>query len=275
MTRSAKMMFVVSASALCLSGCGAAGRLANVGKAPKMSPMDTLDAPYIEPSLGERGAGRLARAGAAYPAPHHEPATEAGRAALSRPAAAVAPQVPSASLFRTGAGAFLRDQRASRIGDILTIRIRIDDSAEVANTTSRSRSGNESGGIPSLLGLEKLLPSSLDPSNLVSTNSASNNVGAGSSVRSERVDMTVAALVTDVLPNGNLLIKGRQEVRVNFELRELIVTGLVRPEDIARDNSIAHSQIAEARISYGGRGQLTDVQQARWGQQIYNALFPF
>lgn len=241
-----------------LSGCGVPGRLANVGKAPKMSPMDDPTAPLIEPSIGNQAAAH--RGGRTGQTPSETPAN-------------------SASLFRTGAGAFFRDQRASRVGDIVTIRINIQDRAVVGNSTSRSRVGSEKGGIASLLGLEsqigKVLPGNPDPSQLVNTNSNSQSTGSGNTSRSEQINMTVAALVTDVLPNGNLLIRGRQEVRVNFELRELIVAGVIRPEDIARDNSIRHSQIAEARISYGGRGQLTDAQQARWGQQIYDALFPF
>ncbi|RJF85749.1 flagellar basal body L-ring protein FlgH [Sphingomonas cavernae] len=246
------------ASALVLAslvaGCGVTDRLANVGRAPKLTPMDNPSAPLIEPSLGNQ-------------------------AAAHRSGKPVETAAPSASLFRTGAGAFLRDQRASRIGDIVTIRINISDRAVVGNSTTRSRTGSESAGIASLFGLEsqldKVLPGNPDPANLVDTSSDSQSAGAGNTSRSEQINMTVAALVTDVLPNGNLLIRGRQEVRVNFELRELIVSGVVRPEDIARDNSIRHSQIAEARISYGGRGQLTDAQQARWGQQIYDALFPF
>lgn len=240
-----------------LSGCGVPGRLANVGRAPKVTPMDDPVAPIIEPSLGNQAAAH--RAGRTPPPP--------------------APPATSASLFRTGAGAFFRDQRASRVGDIVTIRINIADKAVVDNSTSRTRAGAESGGISALLGLEsqigKILPGNPDPSTLVDTSSNSKAVGAGNTQRSEQINMTVAALVTDVLPNGNLMIRGRQEVRVNFELRELIVAGVIRPEDIARDNSIRHSQIAEARIIYGGRGQLTDAQQARWGQQIYDALFPF
>lgn len=240
-----------------VSGCGVPERLGNVGKAPKLTPMEEPAAPRIEPSLGNQAA-----------------ANRGGQA--SRP---VEQAPPSASLFRTGAGAFLRDQRAARVGDILTIRINIADKAVVDNSTSRSRTGGENVGLPALLGLEtqigKILPGNPDPSRLVETSSKSQSVGTGNTARSEQINMTIAALVTDVLPNGNLLIRGRQEVRVNFELRELIVSGVVRPEDIARDNSIRHSQIAEARISYGGRGQLTDAQQARWGQQIYDALFPF
>lgn len=232
-------------AATLLSGCNIPERMSNIGRAPKMTPMDDPVAPLIEPSLGNQAA-----------------AHRAGQPAAAAPA-------PSASLFRTGAGAFLRDQRASQVGDIVTIRINIQDRAVVDNSTSRSRDGSENANLSRLFGLEPGNP------NLVGANSTSKTTGAGNTARSEQINMTIAAIVTGVLPNGNLLIRGRQEMRVNFELRELIVSGVVRPEDIARDNSIAHSKIAEARISYGGRGQLTDVQQARWGQQIYDALFPF
>ena len=251
-----KHLLPIVLAASLLSGCGAVGRLSNVGKPPRMSQAETPVAPRIEPSLGNQAS--MGRGGAASPAD-------------TAPA--------GASLFRIGAGAFFRDQRASRVGDIVTIRINIADSATVDNSTTRTRTGSESGGIAALLGLEsqigKILPGKPDPAKLVDTNSDSRAAGTGNTSRSEQINMTIAASVVDVLPNGNLLIRGRQEVRVNYELRELVVTGTIRPEDIARDNSIRHSQIADARISYGGRGQLTDAQQARWGQQIYDALFPF
>lgn len=250
-------MLAVLMAVLMLSGCGAAGRLAAIGKAPVMSPAEVAPAPILEASLGRQGSSR--RAGE----------TEAP----------VAPVEPSASLFRTGAGAFFRDQRAGRVGDILTVRINIADRADVGNSTSRVRTGSESAGIAALLGLQaplaKLLPGNVDPAKLVESESASRAEGNGSISRSETINMTIAATVVAVLPNGNLAIRGRQEVRVNYELRELVISGVVRPEDIARDNSIPHIQIAEARISYGGRGRLSEVQQARWGQQIYDALFPF
>ncbi len=239
-----------------LSGCGVTGRLARVGKAPKMTPAADPIAPVIEPSLGNEAA-----------------AHRAGTTDRTTP-----PPV-GASLFRTGAGAFFHDQRASRMGDVLTIRINIADKAVLDNSTTRSRTGTETAGLSSLFGVEstlaKVLPGHPDPSKLVDTDSNSASSGTGNTTRSEQINTTIAAIVTAVLPNGNLMVQGRQEVRVNFELRELIVSGIVRPEDIARDNSILHSQIAEARISYGGRGQLTDTQQARWGQQIYDAIFPF
>jgi flagellar L-ring protein precursor FlgH len=184
----------------------------------------------------------------------------------------------SNSLWRTGARGFFKDQRAARVGDILTVRVKIDDKAEIDNSTARSRSNNESMGIPNLFGLEnklKELDPPLDPSNLANASSTASSSGQGSVDREEDIETNVAAVVTQVLPNGNMVIEGRQEIRVNFEIRELIVAGIVRPEDIQSDNIIDSNKIAEARIAYGGRGQITDVQQPRYGQQVMDIVLPF
>ncbi len=252
---------LASVLVLSLAACGSVERLKMVGKAPPLSPMDQIDSPTREASLAYQNL--------TDPSATMSTQTQKGNAQSAQ----------NASLFRSSARAFFADQRANRVGDILTVRIRVDDKAQVDNSTTRSRDNSENAGIPAFGGLEtqlsKILPNAVNPSNLVSGNSQSKSSGSGQIQRRDTVNLTVAAIVTSVLPNGNLVIRGRQEVRVNFEVRELIISGLVRPEDISRTNTIEHTQIAEARISYGGRGQLTDVQQARYGQQIYDALFPF
>lgn len=183
------------------------------------------------------------------------------------------------SLWRSGARAFFEDQRAARIGDILTVNITIDDKAEVANSTQRTRTSGENMGINQLAGfgteLAKLLPNMPNLSDLIDVDSTTNTNGSGEVDREEEIETNVAAVVTQVLPNGNLVIEGRQEIRVNFEVREIIVAGIVRPEDISAENTIDSQKIAEARISYGGRGQITDVQQPRYGQQFLDVLLPF
>jgi len=183
------------------------------------------------------------------------------------------------SLWRPGSRAFLKDQRATQIGDILTVIIEIEDDAKISNTTARSRTAGEDAAASSLLGYESslnaILPEAVDPTSLVDLSSNSNSQGSGSVNRDEQINLRVAALVTQVMPNGNLVIAGRQEVRVNFEVRDLKIAGIIRPADIASTNTIRYDQIAEARISYGGRGQISDVQQPRYGQQIYDILWPF
>jgi flagellar L-ring protein precursor FlgH len=249
-------------SASLLSGCAVADRVANVGKAPRFSRPTEVPAPLVERSLASSGSAdsRTVRPASTYTPEAIEPAS-------------------TASLFRSGSAGLFRDGRAYQRGDILTVRVNVSDRATFDNATTRSRTGSENANVATLLGLDKLidriLPGKAESGAGVSGGSKSGNSGQGNTTRSETINLTLAGLVTEVLPNGNLAIRARQEMRVNYELRELVVTGLVRPQDIARDNSIRHTQIAEARVSYGGRGHLTDAQQARYGQQIYDLLFPF
>jgi flagellar L-ring protein precursor FlgH len=240
---------VCTASLLLTSCASTVDKIEQIGKPPALSPI------HVQPNIV---------AGAPVQVP--QPAIEN-----------LPPQANS--LWQAGSRSFFRDPRAAKIGDLLTVQIAIGDQAKIANTTSRSTTASEDASAPNLLGLESrlkgILPKSVDPSSLVKLGSDSANTGTGSVDRSETINLTVAAIVTQVLPNGNLVIQGQQEVRVNNEVRELSVSGVVRPEDISNTNTISHTQIAEARISYGGRGQITDVQQPRYGQQFFDIVWPF
>jgi len=187
--------------------------------------------------------------------------------------------VDASSLWSPSRVSLLGDRRAVVRGDILTVVIEIDDSAEISNSTDRSRTGSESLSVPGLFGLpqrlDQRLPEGASSSELVGLDSQSSSSGDGSVRRNEKLELRIAATVVNVLPNGVLSISGSQELRVNFELRELLVTGFVRPEDISRQNEITYDKIASARVSYGGRGQITDVQQPRVGQQVLDAVLPF
>jgi flagellar L-ring protein FlgH len=191
-----------------------------------------------------------------------------------------APQPATAnSLWRTGARTFFNDQRAGKVGDILTVLININDSAKTTNETTSGRTSTVTAGIPHLLGLEstlgKILPSGFDPANALSTNSKTTNDGTGAINRQEQISLTIAAVVSSVLPNGNLVIQGTQEVKMNTEVRQLTIAGIVRPEDISSNNTILHTQIAEARINYGGRGDISRVQKTPAGQSLIEKFSPF
>lgn len=184
-----------------------------------------------------------------------------------------------ASLWSGNQTSLLGDRRAVNRGDIMTVVIEIDEKAEISNSTARSRGGKETLGIPDFFGIPERInrgqPEGASLDSAVDISSSSSSTGDGSVKRKEKLTLRIAATVTDVLPNGVLAIEGLQEVRVNFEIRELIVSGYVRPEDISRQNEITYDKIASARISYGGRGQITDVQQPRIGQQVVDMVLPF
>ncbi|MCE0745186.1 flagellar basal body L-ring protein FlgH [Acetobacter sicerae] len=185
------------------------------------------------------------------------------------------PPAEVASLWRPGSRAFFKDQRAAQVGDLVTVIVDITDNATMVDNTSASGGGSESMGIPSLFGFHGKAISHITGSSALSTSSNNSNTAAGRITRNETVTVRVAGTITQVLPNGNFVVVGRQEVRVNSELRELQVTGVVRPQDITADNTVTHDRMAEARISYGGRGQLSILQTPRYGQQLLDAVAPF
>lgn len=177
------------------------------------------------------------------------------------------------SLWSEGRGYLFRDQRAAAVGDILTVNIFINDRASFGNTTGRTKEAKVKGRFDFLAGLFGLFDAEGKAS--VGLDSTSSSKGQGVIDRSEKIQLSIAAVVTEVLPNGNLLISGSQEIRVNHELRNLEIAGIVRPRDISRDNTIAYDKVAEARVSYGGRGRMMEVQQPSLGHQLYDLAKPF
>ncbi|MGY9002468.1 MAG: flagellar basal body L-ring protein FlgH [Rhodospirillales bacterium] len=240
---------IVAVAAMALSGCNVTSRLSEVGDGPKLSKITN---PTVMPD--------------------YRPVS------LPMPAPKTAEHNPN-SLWRAGAKAFFKDHRAKAVGDILTVQLNLNDSASLANKTERERDDSEDTDVTNLLGLEgefaKALPQGINPASVLSFGSKHDTSGDGSIDRSETVKLIFAAVVTQILPNGALAIIGRQEVQVNKELRELMVTGVIRPEDIESDNTISHDKIAEMRVAYGGRGTLSGLQGPRWGAEVWDILFPF
>ncbi len=189
------------------------------------------------------------------------------------------PETPTAnSIWAVGTRNFFSDERAGRVGDILTVNVAIADSAKTQNTSNTGLTTSNAIGVPNLFGLEsslgKLIPGS-NPSKLITTNTANTSAGTGGVNRTEQINLTLAAVVTQVLPNGNLVIQGSQEVKTDNEIRQLTVSGIVRPEDITAANTISWNQIAEARISYAGRGDISNVQPTPWGTSLLQRFWPF
>lgn len=233
-----------------LSGCGTWDRLSNVGKEPALTPIENpTEAEGYQP--------------VSLPMPERNEAKPGAN-----------------SLWKPGSAGFFKDQRASKIGDIITVKISAKDNALMENETEQNRDSNkDSMGVGSFLGYEshfdEYLPDAVQPANMLDVVSNREISGDGKIDRKEKIDMTLAAVVTQILPNGNLVVEGTQEIRVNYELRQLSVRGVIRRADIKSDNTIESNKIAELRVSYGGKGVISDVQQPRYGRQLIDILAPF
>jgi flagellar L-ring protein precursor FlgH len=244
-------ILLLTVSTLALSACsGTIDKIARTGKQP---PLSKVENPQTKPDYKPLS----------WPLP--DPEATSTRTANS--------------LWQPGSRAFFRDQRAARVGDILRINIAINDQAQLDNKTNRGRNSTENVAAPTLFGYEKKLkylsPGSPTPGNMFDLTSDTSTTSDGKIDRKEKITTQIAALVTQVLPNGNLVIEGSQEILVNYEIREVAINGVIRPQDINSDNTIESNQVAQARITYSGRGQISDVQQPRWGQQMIEVLSPF
>jgi len=233
-----------------LSGCGMWSRLQQVGQEPPLSPIVN---PVEEPNY----------------LPVSMPMPEVKKA-----------QGGANSLWKPGASGFFKDQRASKVGDIITVKVSAKDNALMENEMEQNRDDNkDSLGIGAMFGYEDyindVLPDAVRPDALVDITSNREISGDGKIDRKEKINMTMAAVVTQVLPNGNLVIEGTQEIRVSYEVRQLTVRGIIRRADISSDNTVESSKIAELRVSYGGKGVISDVQQPRYGRQILDIIAPF
>ncbi|MCA3260802.1 MAG: flagellar basal body L-ring protein FlgH [Telmatospirillum sp.] len=255
-----RLAFVVCAAAS-LAACGnTLSRLSEMGQGPALTPIKN-------------------------------PAETNARVTMPAPPRAEGEGQNNASLWRTGARQFFKDNRANQVGDIVTVIVSIADTADFSNTTTRGRTNSEAADVSSqflgysttdllsrLPGRNNSTSSNNTTGNTVSLgglSSTTSNNGTGRIQRSETLNLRVAAVVTQVLPNGNFVVNGSQEVRVNFEARVLQLAGVIRPQDITSVNTIRQDQLAEARIAYGGKGQITDFQQPRWGQQLFDIVSPF
>jgi flagellar L-ring protein precursor FlgH len=246
MTRSFRTLALCLMLSTSLTACGIPDRLAGADQQPKFSP--TVN-------------------------PQNEPGYQPVSMPMPMPHAEVR-QVNS--LWQSGMRSFLRDQRARAIGDILTVVVTVNDQANTDNETTRNRATTDSVSINGLFGAQNgHFLGNATPGSLIDVPSTTTNAGVGKVQRTDQIATRVGAEVVQILPNGNMVIQGKQETLINYEIREIAITGIVRPEDIANDDSITYDKVAEARITYSGRGQLMDVQQPRWGHQILDILFPF
>jgi flagellar L-ring protein FlgH len=238
---------LLSTVAVFAASCSTVDKLSLIGREPPLSPVSN---PTTEPGYKP----------VQMPMPTPQPAT-----------------FNPNSLWRNGSRAFFKDQRAHQVGDLMTVRVNINDTAQFQDQTQLSHTSTEDSGITNFIGANTIPnpAKAILPGSILTADSNSQSNATGTINRQDQLLTHVAAVVTQVLPNGNLVIEGKQEIRLNTEMRILIVAGVVRPEDIESDNTIDLPKIAEARVAYGGKGTLSNIQEPRYGQQALDLLLPF
>ncbi|MGD0234020.1 MAG: flagellar basal body L-ring protein FlgH [Syntrophorhabdales bacterium] len=173
---------------------------------------------------------------------------------------------------------YFGDHRAGGMGDIITVKIVEATQASEKATTDTGRTSAVDYGIPNFLGQETRYVQNhpaINPAHLITANSTNNFSGTGETTRTGTVTATISAKVVEVFPNGNLAVEGKREIYVNYEKKEILLQGIVRPRDIASDNSVLSSQVADAKIMMTGIGVVGEKQRPGWLSRILDGVWPF
>jgi flagellar L-ring protein FlgH len=182
------------------------------------------------------------------------------------------------SIFSEAQAGFLEDTRALKVGDIVLVRINEKADAQGGATTNLSKDSSRSAGMESLLGLvpaiQKAYPN-IDPKSLLEMASSYDFAGEGKTQRAGTLNAVIGVRVKQELPNGDLYVEGTKVVMINYEEQHLYISGVIRPPDIAPDNSVDSSLIADARVEFTGRGDIDDQVERGWLNKILDAVNPF
>jgi flagellar L-ring protein precursor FlgH len=167
----------------------------------------------------------------------------------------------------------MTDSRARYVNDLLTVRVEENITASGSADSSLSKDSSAGIGVPNIFGLEKKLPSAIDPTNLANAKASTKFKGSGSTTRNGLLTTTLTARVAEVLPNGDLVVEGVHEIEINGDRQIVVLSGVARLADVGAGNVVSSTSLGQLSIRYYGRGLMKDSLSPGWLVRVLNKIF--